>query len=227
MHAFLQQGDLETAIAVYAANRRTPVSSEKSWAALTTALFNSRDYERAVALLDLGIQEGFQPDKRMYEAMIKYHCRLGNLAEAMDILGEMKKRSWRCNKDHFSHLVTAHALAGEIGVAEVLLREMVDSCTGTPSAPAVGSINSMLHMYLGQRLPAEVFAAKIAELRQSSLRAGIPWDRKSYSLLLESSVYLEDPQIGMLALKALRSQGRGSLQYLQSDIIEKFLLQLR
>lgn len=56
VHAFLQKGDIETAVAVYAANRRTPVSSEKSWTALTTALFSTgRDNDRAVALLDLVI----------------------------------------------------------------------------------------------------------------------------------------------------------------------------
>jgi len=53
VYAFLQQGDIETAIAVYAANRRAEVSSEKSWAALTTALFSTRDFERAVALFKL------------------------------------------------------------------------------------------------------------------------------------------------------------------------------
>jgi len=53
VYAFLQEGDIETAVAVYAANRRAEVSSEKSWAALTTALFSTRDFERAVALLKL------------------------------------------------------------------------------------------------------------------------------------------------------------------------------
>ena len=55
VHAFLQKEDIETAVAVYAANRRQKaVSSEKSWTALTTALFSTgRDNDRALALLDL------------------------------------------------------------------------------------------------------------------------------------------------------------------------------
>lgn len=226
VYAFLQQQDIETAVAVYAANRRAEVSSEKSWAALTTALFSTRDFERAVALLKLGTNEGLEPDKRLYEAVIKYYCRLGELQLALETLDNMKKRGWLPDKDHFSSLVTAHALAGEGEVAESLLMEMLVKCTGTSTAPTIGAINALLRLYLQEQLPTEELTHKITELRQVMVRAGISFDRKGYSLLLESSVYIQDPQIGLFALKSLRSQGRGSLQYVSDEDLGKLLLQL-
>jgi pentatricopeptide repeat protein len=54
--AFLQVGDIDTATAVYSANRRSSVSAQLSWAALTTAMLTSTSStisERAVALLEL------------------------------------------------------------------------------------------------------------------------------------------------------------------------------
>ena len=67
-------------------------------------------------------------------------------------------------------------------------------CAGTSTAPTIGAINAMMRMYLKQQLPAAELAEKIAGVRQLMVRAGITFDRKGYSLLLESSVYLEDPQ---------------------------------
>jgi hypothetical protein len=138
----------------------------------------------------------------------------------------LQKRGWLPDKDHFSSLVTAHALAGEGEVAESLLMEMLVKCTGTSTAPTIGAINALLRFYLQEQLPAEQLTHKITELRQVMVRAGISFDRKGYSLLLESSVYIEDPQIGLFALKSLRSQGRGSLQYVSDDNLGKLLLQL-
>lgn len=122
--------------------------------------------------------------------------------------------------------MTAHALAGEGEVAESLLMEMLVKCTGTSTAPTIGAINALLRLYLQEQLPAEELTHKVTELRQVMVRAGISFDRKGYSLLLESSVYIEDPQIGLFALKSLRSQGRGSLQYVSDDDLGKLLLQL-
>ena len=36
------------------------------------------------------MHEGMQPDKRLYEAMIKFYCRDGNLEQALDALVQMK-----------------------------------------------------------------------------------------------------------------------------------------
>jgi hypothetical protein len=130
------------------------------------------------------------------------------------------------DKDHFSSLVTAHALAGEGEVAESLLMEMLVQCTGTATAPTIGAINALLRLYLQEQLVPEELTHKITELRQVMVRAGISFDRKGYSLLLESSVYVEDPQIGLFALKSLRSQGRGSLQYVSDEDLGTLLLQL-
>jgi len=52
IHGFLQEGDLETAEAVYASNRRAGVSSAKSWAAICTALLNAGEHDRALKLLN-------------------------------------------------------------------------------------------------------------------------------------------------------------------------------
>lgn len=79
-------------------------------------------------------------------------------------------------------------------MAEKLLHEML-GCTGTSTAPTIGAINAMMRMYLKEQLPPSELAEKIAELRQLMVRSGITFDRKGYSLLLESSVYLEDPQV--------------------------------
>jgi len=50
-------------------------------------------------------------------------------------------------------------------------------------------------MYLTQELPRNELATKITSLRQSMMKGGLALDRKGYSLLLEASVYLEDPQV--------------------------------
>ena len=55
-----------------------------------------------------------QPDKRLYEAMITYYSRRGELEQALSVLGDMKKQNLLPEKDRFSALVTAHALAGKL-----------------------------------------------------------------------------------------------------------------
>lgn len=104
---------------------------------------------------------------------------------------------------------------------------MLVKCTGTSTAPTIGAVNALLRMYLDHQLSKAELTDKISKLRQVMVRAGISFDRKGYSLLLESSVYLQDPEIGLFALKSLRSQGRGSLQYVSDDHLGEFLLQLR
>ena len=56
VHAFLREHNLEAAKAVLYSNISAPVSYEKSWQALTAALFNSSDEYlngRALALMQL------------------------------------------------------------------------------------------------------------------------------------------------------------------------------
>jgi hypothetical protein len=155
-----------------------------------------------------------------------YPCILLLMLIYSCLLFWLQKRGWLPDKDHFSSLVTAHALAGEGEVAEGLLMEMLVKCTGTSTAPTIGAINALLRLYLQEQLSPDELTQKITELRQVMVRAGISFDRKGYSLLLESSVYIENPQIGLFALKSLRSQGRGSLQYVSDEDLGKLLLQL-
>lgn len=49
---FLREGDIETAVAVYASNKRAGVPYEGSWRALCSALFSAGDYERATQILN-------------------------------------------------------------------------------------------------------------------------------------------------------------------------------
>ena len=98
-------------------------------------------------------------------------------------------------------------------------------CPGSSTAGAVGAINAILFMYLQKQLPPAEFAAKLAGLRQAMVRAGLAHDRKGYSLLLESSVYLQDPELGLLALKSLKSPG-GELQYVSDEVLGAYLQQL-
>ena len=98
---------------------------------------------------------------------------------------------------------------------------------GTSTAATIGAINAVLQMYLEQQLPRDDLAEKITSLRQSMVRGGMALDRKGYSLLLEASTYLEDPQIGLLAFRSLKSQGKGGMQYAGDDVLGEFLLQLR
>lgn len=49
---FLREGDIETAVAVYASNKRADVPYEGSWRALCSALFSAGDYERASQILN-------------------------------------------------------------------------------------------------------------------------------------------------------------------------------
>jgi pentatricopeptide repeat protein len=52
IQSFLRDGDVETAEAVYASNRRSGVSAAKSWTVITTALFNADMQERALQLVE-------------------------------------------------------------------------------------------------------------------------------------------------------------------------------
>lgn len=51
----------------------------------------------------------------------------------------------------------------------------------------------------------------------------ISFDRKGYSLLVNASIVLEDPQIGLLALKSLSSQGRGFTEFISDETLGLFL----
>ena len=46
--------------------------------------------------------------------MITYYSRRGELEQALSVLGDMKKQNLLPEKDRFSALVTAHALAGKL-----------------------------------------------------------------------------------------------------------------
>jgi pentatricopeptide repeat protein len=61
-----------------------------------------------------GESEGMIPDKRLYEAIIKTHARRGQISEALRRLQEMRLKHLIPDKDHFSALVTANALAGSL-----------------------------------------------------------------------------------------------------------------
>jgi len=56
-------------------------------------------------------------------------------------------------------------------------------------------VGNFVQMYLKQELPKNELASKIASVRQAMVRGGMALDRKGYSLLLEASTYLEDPQV--------------------------------
>lgn len=113
IQGFVAEGNLETAEAVYASNRRAGVSYEKSWGAMCTALFKAGNVEHAMKLVEQGNEEGLLPDGRLYEAIIKSHARQGDLKEALMTLKEMREKGLHPSKDHFSALLTAHALAGK------------------------------------------------------------------------------------------------------------------
>jgi hypothetical protein len=51
VEGFAHEGDLDSAEAVYASNRRAGVDACKSWCAIVAALFEASDDERAFALL--------------------------------------------------------------------------------------------------------------------------------------------------------------------------------
>lgn len=61
-----------------------------------------------------GEEEGLRPDNALYESLIKYLCRQGQLEGALQRVVEMQERGVAAEKDHFSSLVTAHALSGQI-----------------------------------------------------------------------------------------------------------------
>lgn len=81
--------------------------------------------------------------------------------------------------------------------AEALLIAMLKA-PGSSTAATIGGINALLQMYLEQNLPRDELAAKITALRQLMVRGGMAFDRKGYSLLLEASNYLQDPQVGSM-----------------------------
>lgn len=75
-----------------------------------------------------GEEEGMHPDKALYESLIKHFCREEQLDAALERLMEMQEQGVRPGKDHYSPLVTAHALAGEINGA----RPKTSSPPGAP-----------------------------------------------------------------------------------------------
>ena len=50
IHAFAMEGNMETAEAVYASNRRAAIDYSKAWLALTAAMFQAQDADRAMEL---------------------------------------------------------------------------------------------------------------------------------------------------------------------------------
>ena len=112
--AFLREGDVETAIAVYASNRRAGVSFEGSWRTLCSALFHNGDYVRAMEILNQGEKDGLEPNATMYQAMIESMCRKGELKESLRRLKAMASSGVIPDKKILSAVVTAHALSGKV-----------------------------------------------------------------------------------------------------------------
>jgi pentatricopeptide repeat protein len=111
---FLREGDIDTALAVYASNRRADVPFEGSWRALCSALFNMGDYDRATQVLKQGESEGLTPDIRMYDSMIESMCKQGDLSESIRRLKQMASSGLNPDKKVLSAVVTAHAAAGKV-----------------------------------------------------------------------------------------------------------------
>lgn len=138
VHAFLQEGDIDTAIAVYASNRRSGVSAESSWNSLCATLYNQGDNEKADQLvlqvchlvcsptplyknanglnfiLLQGERDKFKPNKRLYSAMINSLCRRGDLKMSVERLHDMRRAGFQADKNILSAIVTAHALGNQI-----------------------------------------------------------------------------------------------------------------
>lgn len=160
----------------------------------------------------------------------------------------MRERSWVPTKDTLSVLITAHALANKIdgelaqllikssrmrwfltfmklivAEAEALLYQELMLCPGGSTAATVGACNSMLAAYLRQSLTSAELATKLSRLRTFMVQNNISFDRKGYSLLVTGSIVLEDPQIGLLALKSLSGQGRGFTEFISDETLGQFL----
>jgi len=112
--AFLREGDIETAMAIYASNRRAGVSFEGSWRTLCSALFKNGDYDCAMQILSQGESDGLKPDMTMYQAMIESMCRKGDLAECLKRLQDMASLGVVPDKKILGAVVTAHALSGKV-----------------------------------------------------------------------------------------------------------------
>lgn len=111
---FLKEGDIDTALAVYASNRRAEIPFQGSWRALCSALFNVGDYDRAMQILKQGESEGLTPDIRMYDSMVESMCKQGDLSESIRRLKEMASSGLNPDKKVLSAVVTAHAAAGKV-----------------------------------------------------------------------------------------------------------------
>lgn len=246
--AFLREGDVETAQAVYASNARAdgvPVAS--SWKILTGALFarggggasggNSHDghtqhrdyYKKAVEFLNEGEAEGLVPDRPLYERMIEAMCREGDVESARDRLVQMKKQGLVVEKKVFASVVTGFALAGRVEEAEQGLVAMVRA-PGIIEAGVIGAVNAVLLSYLREEdMSKEELAERISWVRGQMVVGGLSLDRKGVSLLLSASVLLEDVNVGKLAFDALWGQPATSgtrLMYVSDDCLGRFLHEL-
>lgn len=112
--SFLREGDIDTAIAIYASNRRAGVSFEGSWRTLCAALFKSGDYDNAMQVLKQGESDDLKPDVTMYQAMIESMCRKGDLTESLRRLQDMASMGIVPDKKILGAVVTAHALSGKV-----------------------------------------------------------------------------------------------------------------
>eukprot|EP00890_Picochlorum_soloecismus_P000073 jgi/Picsp_1/1066/NSC_04549-R1_pentatricopeptide repeat-containing protein mitochondrial-like len=245
--AFLKEGDLDTAIAIYASNRRSGLSAEASWRPLCTYLLNTGDFDQAMHFIEQdncmdtalifpiadlsvaqpqGESDGLKPDPRMLYAIIRALCQTGDLKGSVKRLKELCDSGHQPDKNILSTVVTAYAKSGKLKEAETLLLTLIEA-PGATSASTIGSINAMLQMYMNAGFSKEELAKRISKLRQVMLRGGMTLDRKGYSLLLEASVHLEDPTVGWLAFQSLQTQPMGSLQYLTLQVLCDFLFDLR
>ena len=125
-----------------------------------------------------------------------------------------------CNPPYIR--VVAHCLSLVFAEAEALLFQELMRCAGGSTAATVGACNSLLAAYLRQSLTSVDLATKLARLRTFMVQNNISFDRKGYSLLVNASIVLEDPQIGLLALKSLSSQGRGFTEFISDDVLGQF-----
>lgn len=233
--AFLREGDVDTAQAVYASNVRAEgVPVDQSWRILTGALFSRAAdseayYQNAMDLLRQGEAEGMTPDRPLYERMVEAMCREGDVESARDRLVQMKNHGFVVEKKVLSSVVTGFALAGRIDEAERGLVAMVRA-PGVIEAGVIGAINAVLLSYLREEdMGKEELAERISWVRGQMVVGGLSLDRKGVSLLLSASVLLEDVNVGKLAFDALWGQPATSgmrLMYVTDECLAKFLHEL-
>lgn len=232
--AAVAAGDLDTAEAVVASNRRAGVDCTRSWQHLVVALFKAGQADKGMDVFAQGEAEGLRANEAMYEALMQHLCSVRDLESAGRLLDLLRaggapqqghaSKPLQPGIEHYSPLILAHAEHGDAQVASSLMDELLSR--GSFPATMLEVCYAVLEAQLRASKTMRDVAAHVLHMKAVMLKNGVQPGARFFSAQLEAALRLEDLQAAISAFSGLRHRSTAVLERVTDDMLTQLLLGL-